>query len=89
MCVFVVVVQDHGPSPMQRLPTTICDLNKIATLVAACACPECGQTTVQLSSEASKSKGIAVHLTVACSNCGHTIAENYTSSVIKGENTYR
>lgn len=39
------------------LPTTICDLNEIANLFAACACPVCGQTAVRLQSEESRKRG--------------------------------
>ena len=64
------------------LPTTICDLNEIANLFAACACPVCGQTAVRLQSEESRKRGMAVHLKVTCSNCDTLIGTNYTLSLI-------
>ena len=68
------------------LPTTICDLNEIANLFAACACPVCGQTAVRLQSEESRKRGMAVHLTVTCSNCDTLIGTNYTSATMPAEN---
>ena len=68
------------------LPTTICDLNEIANLFAACACPVCGQTAVRLQSEESRKRGMAVHLKVTCSNCDTLIGTNYTSATMPAEN---
>lgn len=61
------------------LPTTICDLNEIANLFAACACPVCGQ------SEESRKRGMAVYLKVTCSNCDTSIGTNYTSATMPAE----
>ena len=47
----------QGPVDNTPLPTTICDLNEIANLFAACACPVCGQTAVRLQSEESRKRG--------------------------------
>ena len=63
------------------LPTTICDLNEIANLFAACACPVCGQ------SEESQKRGMAVYLKVTCSNCDTSIGTNYTSATMPAEKT--
>lgn len=68
------------------LPTTICDLNQVANLFAACACPECGSPSVQLVCNDEKKMGMAVFLRVLCTNCEAVIAAGYTSATLPGDN---
>ena len=66
----------------EQLPTALCDLNEIANLFAACSCPECGRETLELETDSSKTKGMAVFLKVWCSGCKVVIASNFTSATM-------
>lgn len=81
---------DGMPSETQNpeLPTTICDLREVGDLFAICACPGCGHTALQLTSDEGKSKGLAICLQLTCSNCHEVVGKRYTSARMPNENCF-
>ena len=71
-----------------ELPTTICDMNKVADLFATCACPECGHAALRMTCDKEVSKGLALCLQVACSNCHEVVGKSYTSARMPNDNCF-
>lgn len=71
-----------------ELPTTICDMNKVADLFATCACPGCGHIALRMTCDEEVSKGLALCLQVACSNCHEVVGKGYTSARMPNDNCF-
>ena len=71
-----------------ELPTTICDMNKVADLFATCACPGCGHAALHMTCDEEVSKGLALCLQVACSNCHEVVGKSYTSARMPNDNCF-
>ena len=71
-----------------ELPTTICDMNKVADLFATCACPGCGHIALRMTRDEEVSKRLALCLQVACSNCHEVVGKSYTSARMPNDSCF-
>ena len=71
-----------------ELPTTVCDMNKAADLFATYACPGCGHAALRMTCDKEVSKGLALCLQVACSNCHEVVGKSYTSARMPNDNCF-
>lgn len=73
---------------LSKLPSTICDLNQLQNLFALCPCPMCFETTLKLSADKEKSRGMAVFLELKCLGCGESVGFTHTSGVLPPTNCF-
>lgn len=63
-------------------------MNKVADLFATCACTGCGHIALRMTCDEEVSKGLALCLQVACSNCHEVVGKGYTSARMPNDNYF-